>query len=201
MSHPQLILVGSVTTLAASKQRAADLYESQWFRAARAYAEATGESWAILSAAHGLLDPQEIVAPYELAFAGAPREVQQRWAYRVFRQIELWQPRRVAQVHLIAGRAFCAALQPVLEAAGYVCRAPMHGLGIGRQLQWLKQQTAELQRRIVPPEMHAALDACAGCDEHVADCVCDERRRMDDDEHGPECNCIDCRTRWAAMDA
>jgi len=47
-------------TLAPAK----DLYDSELFRRARAYVEATGCPWFILSAKHGLVAPDEVIAPY-----------------------------------------------------------------------------------------------------------------------------------------
>ena len=49
------------TRLAAAK----DLYISALFRKERAYAECAGVPWFILSAEHGLVEPDEWLAPYE----------------------------------------------------------------------------------------------------------------------------------------
>jgi hypothetical protein len=48
---------------------ARDLYVSPLFRAARAYAERHygPEGWLIQSARHGLADPNQVLAPYDLS--------------------------------------------------------------------------------------------------------------------------------------
>lgn len=48
---------------------ARDLYQGQLFRAARAWAEAHADAWYILSALHHVLDPAEVVEPYNLSLA------------------------------------------------------------------------------------------------------------------------------------
>jgi hypothetical protein len=44
---------------------AQDFYISEWFRKARHFAETSGCPWYILSAEHGLVRPEQLVAPYE----------------------------------------------------------------------------------------------------------------------------------------
>ena len=44
---------------------AKDLYISDWFVKARAHVEQAGNEWFILSAEHGLVHPENVIAPYE----------------------------------------------------------------------------------------------------------------------------------------
>ncbi len=44
---------------------ARDLYVSEFFCKARRYVEASGCPWFILSAEHGLVAPNQVIAPYE----------------------------------------------------------------------------------------------------------------------------------------
>ena len=46
---------------------ARDLYQSTLFRGRLAYAEAAGKPWFIMSALYGLVDPDEVVAPYDVS--------------------------------------------------------------------------------------------------------------------------------------
>lgn len=48
---------------------ARDLYTGNLFRAARAHVEAEGVRWLILSAYHGLLNPSEVIEPYDWTMA------------------------------------------------------------------------------------------------------------------------------------
>lgn len=64
MTDP-VYLVACVAQKADRPCRAAELYRSDWFRRARAYVEAEGGRWFILSAKHSLLRPSKRIAPYE----------------------------------------------------------------------------------------------------------------------------------------
>ena len=55
-------LVSCVSGKKRGRLPAQDLYESAWFKKARAYVEARGACWFILSAEHGLLHPEAHVA-------------------------------------------------------------------------------------------------------------------------------------------
>lgn len=65
---------------------AAALYTGSWHRLAASAARALGGPWAILSAEHGLLDPDAVVAPYDRRM-GAPGAVT---AERLADQLLAW---------------------------------------------------------------------------------------------------------------
>ena len=44
---------------------AKDIYTGSLFRAARRHAETSGKPWRILSAEYGIIDPDEVIAPYD----------------------------------------------------------------------------------------------------------------------------------------
>lgn len=121
---------------------ARDLYNSQLFKLARAYAEkrtnceALGDRWFILSALHGLLDPDELVAPYDASLNDESAAERRHWAYSVMAQIELLQLGQ-CEIVILAGRAYREHLQSMLAAQGHVISVPMDGMGIGQQLQFL----------------------------------------------------------------
>jgi hypothetical protein len=63
------ITVGLVGAASQNLQRPAparDLYASQLFRKASAYAEAICDRWYILSAKHGLVHPDTVIEPYDM---------------------------------------------------------------------------------------------------------------------------------------
>jgi hypothetical protein len=57
-------LVSCVSKKGAAAASAKNLYVSEWFLRVRRYVEATGCPWFILSAKYGLIDPNQIIAPY-----------------------------------------------------------------------------------------------------------------------------------------
>lgn len=63
---PDVILIGCTKAKRSEPAAARDLYdESDLFRRRRAYAEASGVPWAVLSARHGVVDPDRVIAPYD----------------------------------------------------------------------------------------------------------------------------------------
>lgn len=140
MGEVRLYLVACTKTKAPTARPARDLYAaSDWFAKARAYVEALGAPWFILSAEHGLLDPDKIVAPYETTLLRMSRTERRRWGLRVLDQITeagvLGRP-----VTFLAGRVYRAELEP-----GFADHAaPMLGLGLGEQKAWLVQAAREL---------------------------------------------------------
>jgi hypothetical protein len=144
MSAP-VYLVACVGQKAPQRCRAADLYQSDWFKKARAYVESEGERWFILSAEHGLLSPTTRIAPYEtnLATIGARRRA--LWGERVAAQLDKALGRRFAgPLIFIAGRHY---RDPLLDYAGERARVPMQGLGIGQQKHWLAERVREARER------------------------------------------------------
>lgn len=131
MPHP-LHLVACVAGKLPHQAPAAELYISDWFRKARAYVEQLGAPWRILSAEHGLLDPRQVVAPYDTTLARMSAAQRRAWAARVRAQLdtELGGPRPVV---FLAGRLYRDELLTWPSSAA----VPMAGLGIGSQKAWL----------------------------------------------------------------
>lgn len=118
------------------------LYVSQLFRKASALAEATCDRWYILSAKHGLVHPDTVVAPYDVRLGRNPRTpANQAWADMVRGQLatELAGVPSVVLVAL-AGESYRAALHP----GQWPYEIPMAGLGIGQQLGYLTTALAGL---------------------------------------------------------
>lgn len=112
---------------------ARELYNGALFRKASAYCEATYDGWFILSAKHGLIDPETVVAPYDLSLSHLSPDERRAWAKRVvadLRRRDLMD----ATLHLHAGEKYARPLAPLLGATD----RPLIGLGIGRQLAWYR---------------------------------------------------------------
>ena len=72
---------------------AQELYQGQLFKLSRAWLESKrpGKEWAILSAKHGLVLPEQMIEPYDLALGDLTWEQQKRWGQRVRSQLAaLW---------------------------------------------------------------------------------------------------------------
>jgi len=135
LTSPKLFLGSCVGQKQPSPTRAKDLYTSPWFRLARAYVEATGCPWFILSAKYGLVHPDQLIEPYERTLNRMPIEERRAWAGRV--GAELDRLLGVQEVIFLAGARYREFLSDHLRNGGIRVEVPMEGLTIGLQLQWL----------------------------------------------------------------
>lgn len=115
---------------------AKDLYTSDWFKKARRYVENKGDSWFILSAEHGLVEPDRILSPYEKTLNEMPVRERRQWARDVTAQLACKAPTMKCAVFL-AGSKYREFLAEHLRQRGVSVRVPMEGLRIGQQLKWL----------------------------------------------------------------
>jgi hypothetical protein len=135
--------VGLVACSAGKLDHAAparDLYTSQLFRKAAAYADATCDRWYILSAKHGLLAPEDVVEPYDERLPRNPRSADvRRWAIGVRAALDyVLADVPGATLVVLAGEAY----RVPLAGAPWPLEVPMAGLGIGQQLGYLTRQLA-----------------------------------------------------------
>ncbi len=151
---PIVYLVSCTKTKAAGANPARELYAaSDWFAKARAYVEAQGAPWFILSAEHGLVEPGEILQPYETTLLRMRKPARRAWAELVIGQLAARRLLGRARFVLIAGETYREFLEPWLTGEGRwpeLGQVPLRGLGLGEQKAWLARAAAD------PPERLAA---------------------------------------------
>lgn len=115
---------------------AKDLYTSDLFKKARAYAEKFGYHWLIVSAKHGLVDPDTVIHPYDETLNTKTAAELAAWNAMVREQYnrDSWTRGGHRGIVVLAGAKYRGWLDGVTHGA------PMAGMGIGQQKQWLKQQ-------------------------------------------------------------
>jgi hypothetical protein len=132
--------VGLVACGKAKLDRAAparELYVGSLFLQTSAWAEAVADEWAILSARHGLVLPDEVLEPYDLTLRQMDVADRVRWANVTRRQIvDRWG----TQVRYVttAPKLYRVAL------TGLQVWCPFDALPdarMGHQKRWLKQNT------------------------------------------------------------
>ena len=130
-----MIFVACVAAKATEPRPAGELYCSVWFQKARAWTLSRGSSWRILSAEHGLVHPDEVIAPYNTTLNTMPAAARRAWARRVLHQLDA----ELAPCHvtILAGRRYREHLLAPMMSRGFSVDVPMAGLGIGQQLAWL----------------------------------------------------------------
>ena len=152
MTHT-VVLVGCGAAKRDRYCAAKDLYTSTYFEKKRAYAEAVGDSWFILSAKHKLFDPDRWLAPYDMTMDDVADTEQ--WARFVGGELHHHCSRTVdgdAEVIVLAGRDYNDPLRSVLEELNIEYRCPFDDTsGIGDQLAWLTERidaASDLERVI-----------------------------------------------------
>jgi hypothetical protein len=137
-----VFLVSCVSRKRTTPSPARELYTSDWFLKARAFVEAAGSPWFILSAEYGLVHPHEVIAPYERTLNRMRSPERREWAQRVLAALES-KLVGIERVVVLAGERYREHLVPELTRRRLQVDVPLEGLGIGEQLHWLKERNAE----------------------------------------------------------
>lgn len=135
-------LVSCVKTKREEPATPKELYTSPYFEKMRAYAEQYHDDWWILSAKHGLLDPDgDPIEPYDETLSGARVAKRREWAERVADQLDE-QGLLSEEVTLVfhAGKDYYEELLPLIEETGVSMEIPTEGLGIGEKQAWYKER-------------------------------------------------------------
>nr|WP_232700604.1 DUF6884 domain-containing protein [Halobacterium wangiae] len=119
-----------------------DLYTSDYFRKMRAYAERFHDDWWILSAEHGLLNPDGAqIEPYEETLTGASVAKKREWSNRVAEQLtEAGLLSEDTTLVLHAGKNYYEELLPLIKDSGVAVEIPTEGLYIGEKKAWYKER-------------------------------------------------------------
>ena len=140
---PDIVLVGCVKTKRRVRSAARDLYTSPLWPYRRAYAECLGVPWYILSALHGLLDPDRRIDAYELALTDLQAKARRAWSARVLADLKRRVPSmRDKRIEIHAGATYIDhGLEEGLRDAGAAVHRPLAGIaGIARQQAWYRER-------------------------------------------------------------
>lgn len=132
-----ILLVTCVKTKRGKACAAKDLYTSPLFKKQRAYAENLDIAWFILSAEHGLVAPDEWLAPYERYLPDTPAAYRAAWAGWVAARLDLLAgpiAGKVIEIH--ASAPYVDVVRPILESHGGTVLDPLKGLAQGERLAW-----------------------------------------------------------------
>ena len=147
-SRRHIVLVSCVKSKRKRAAKAAELYVSDWFRSAMAFARSLNpDSIFILSAKYGLLGLDEHIEPYEVTLNRMGVRERREWAARVLGQLREHADLDRDRFTMLAGQRYREFLMPSLRN---VC-VPMEGLRQGEQLRYLKEQVQIGQAE--PPDL------------------------------------------------
>lgn len=132
-----IVLISCVGKKKSFKCKAKDLYDSTWFHYGWRYAQSLNpDKIFILSAKHGLVDPETQIGPYQETLNTKGNKEIQEWAAGILKVLDQKTHLNKDKFVIIAGEKYRRHL------VGAICHyeIPMDGLRIGEQLAWLKQR-------------------------------------------------------------
>lgn len=91
----------------------------------------------ILSAKYGLLDSRQVIDPYEQTLNKMSLDEVKRWAESVKKQLSSKVDFKKDEAIFLAGERYRRHLLPLFLKSN----VPLEGMGIGKQLQYLKNKT------------------------------------------------------------
>jgi hypothetical protein len=124
---------------------AKDLYTSPSFIAARKIAEKEGNIWYIISAKHGLIDPEKKIEPYDLSLQSLSEIEKEKWALKVVNSI-IKNLDANDKIIFLGDDFYFNYLYEKLQLAGFNVTSPLFGKTIDEKMHWLNAYGQESQR-------------------------------------------------------
>ncbi|WP_436909957.1 DUF6884 domain-containing protein [Halosimplex marinum] len=146
------------------KWPAKDLYTSTYFEKKREYAETLGDQWAVLSAEHGLVWPDQKLRPYETSIDDLDDDALDELAYEVGMDLIDWiaweqaDGVEVDEIVVLAGKKY---IDPLRERETFHAGVPANVVfplqqndlgGIGEQMGWLKDRVETTRQTTLVPD-------------------------------------------------
>ena len=123
----RIVLIGSSGATAAAPDAAGRLFGSVGFARAREHAVHSRLPWFVLSAKHGLLEPEDVVAPYDLELGDASTVYRSAWGEWVAAQLGERVQLAGATVEVHGGVDFAQPLRQPLARRGAALELPLPG--------------------------------------------------------------------------
>ena len=123
----RVVLIGSSGVTADGPVPVAELFRSPGFARAREHAVHSQLPWFVLSAKHGLLEPDDVVAPYDLELGDASTVYRSAWGEWVAAQLGERVQLQGATVEVHGGVDFAQPLRQPLARRGAALELPLPG--------------------------------------------------------------------------
>lgn len=123
----RVVLIGSSGETADGPAPVGELFRSSGFARAREHAVHSRLPWFVLSAKHGLLEPDDVVAPYDLELGDASTVYRSAWGEWVAAQLGERVQLQGATVEVHGGVDFAQPLRQPLARRGAALELPLPG--------------------------------------------------------------------------
>jgi hypothetical protein len=134
----KIVLISCVSVKLSHKAKAEELYISPLFKYGLTYAKKLRpDKIYILSAKYGLLELDKVIEPYNTTLNTMSSSEIKTWSERVLSQLKEKVDLDSDQIIFLAGENYRKYLIPHIKKYSI----PLKGLGIGKQLKFLKEQT------------------------------------------------------------
>jgi hypothetical protein len=135
-SPARVVLVGSSGETGAAPVPVAELFESPGFARTRDRAVRSGVPWFVLSAKHGLLDPHDVVSPYEVQIGDQSPGYRTAWGEWVVAQLGDRVRLDGLTVEVHGGVDFAQPLRQALSRRGASLEIPLPGTWLESEPDW-----------------------------------------------------------------
>lgn len=136
----KIVLISCVSVKLNNKAKAQDLYVSPLFKYGLAYAKSLNpDKIFILSAKYGLLELNEIIEPYNTTLNNMSSKEIKEWSDKVLSKLKNKIDLNKDQIIFLAGDNYRKYLIPHIKKY----TIPLKGLGIGKQLKFLKEKSGK----------------------------------------------------------
>lgn len=133
----RIVLISCVSEKIDQKAQAQNLYVSDLFKKSLTYARSLQPDYIfILSAEYGLVELDREIEPYNKTLKKMPKIEIEHWAELVLSKLEKYTDINTDEFIFLAGEIYRKYL--ISHIKNY--KIPMLGLGIGKQLKWLKEK-------------------------------------------------------------
>jgi len=132
----EIVLISCASSKKKEPAKAKELYCSSLFIKSKEHAEKYFDEYFILSAKHGLVDPDKIIGYYDKTLNKMLAGERKKWAKNVFKSLKplLGKDDKIV---FLAGKRYREFLEKMLDENGISHEAPLKNLRIGEQLQRL----------------------------------------------------------------
>ena len=132
-----IVLISCASKKLNNKAKAKDLYISPLFKLNLSYAQSLNpDNIFILSAEHGLLNLDDEISPYNKTLNKMSNDEIEKWSVNVKEQLNKVIDMNNDKVIFLAREKYRRYLMPYIK--NY--EVPLQGLGIGKQLRYLKER-------------------------------------------------------------